>query len=112
MYAVVLYNAYQLKKYFTKCISAGILVYNIKAGGNDTCTVNDNVQPEVNFCKKLNNVFHIHAVHLDFIKVNLFTNECASECLKIILKIYIKIAQDMFWCSHTIFRERIIRACF
>jgi hypothetical protein len=32
MYAVILYNAYRLKKYLTKCNSVGIVVYNIKAG--------------------------------------------------------------------------------
>jgi hypothetical protein len=32
MYAVIIYNAYKLKKYLTKCIFAGILVYNIKGG--------------------------------------------------------------------------------
>ena len=32
------------------------------------------------------------------------------NCLKNNIKIYIKITPDTFWCSHTIFRERIIRA--
>ena len=30
--------------------------------------------------------------------------------LKNNIKIYIKTAPDMFWCSHTIISERIIRA--
>jgi hypothetical protein len=42
----------------------------------------------------------------------LFTNERTSDCLKTNIKIYIKIAPTYFGAvSHTIFRERIIRAC-
>jgi len=47
-------------------------------------------------------------VHLD--TISLFTHHRMHDCLKNNIKIYIKIA-DMFWCSHTIFRERIIHAC-
>jgi len=35
-------------------------------------------------------------VHLDTIKVFLFTNECTSDCLKNNIKIYIKIALTCF----------------
>jgi hypothetical protein len=35
-------------------------------------------------------------VHLDNIKVFLFTNKCTSDCLKNSIKIYIKIAPTCF----------------
>jgi len=43
--------------------------------------------------------------------LSLFTDECASNCLKNNIKVYIKIAPTCFGAEHTIFRELIIRAC-
>jgi hypothetical protein len=49
---------------------------------------------------------------LMYLKGHLFTNRYTNDCLKNNTKIYIKIAPTCFDAiSHTIFRERIIRAC-
>ena len=61
-------------------------------------------------CDCYNN-FHICTVHLDIIKVLYSPTNAQVIVLKNNIKIYIKIAPYLFWCSHTIFRKRIIHAC-
>jgi len=54
-------------------------------------------------CKLLENISKYRSL--------LFTNECPNYCLENIIKTYKKNRSDVFRCSHTIFRELIIRAC-
>jgi len=51
--------------------------------------------------------FHIRTMHPDIIKV--FYSPINAQV--IVLKTVLKNSSDLFRCSHTILRERIIRAC-
>jgi hypothetical protein len=69
---------------------------------------------EVTAAVNMKHGFHIHTMHLDFIKVFYSPTDAQMNCLKnnfkICIKIDIKTAPTCFGAI-TIIRERIIRAC-